>query len=125
MAKRSASPEREFPHDDGEETNPRDAKIHPRTIIPSIPSAFASAFDDSYQSLADKQRHIENLFEEHTWMLKSILDNVGNMQSATLMDNVIRRLVNSKKLVNEARELTGKKTLPYTTSRAPKLPKSS
>jgi hypothetical protein len=106
--------EKQFP--EREETNPRDAKIHPRTIFtkPFLP------FDDTCQSLSDKQGHIENLFEEHTWMLKSIIDNVGTMENPTLMDNVIRRLQKSKTFVNEAKEITEKKTLPYTTSRARK-----
>jgi hypothetical protein len=118
MAKRSASPEKDFSK--VEETNLRNAKIHLRTVIPSLPFV-----DVSRQSLADKQRHIEDLCEEHTWMLKSVIDNVGNMNNPTLMDNVIRRLQKSKKFVNEAREITEKKTLPYTMCSAPKNPKTS
>jgi hypothetical protein len=58
-------------------------------------------------------------------MLKSIIDNVVKMENPTLMDNVIRRLQKSKKFVNKAREITEKKSLPYTTSRAPKKAKKS
>jgi hypothetical protein len=114
MAKRS--PSNSPPHNptssepEGEETDPREAKVHPPTVSPPLL--------EPYESLGDKERHIKNIISEHEWIQKSVLENVSEMQNPALMDNVIRRLQNSKKLLLEALKITEKKTLPYSTYRS-------